>query len=353
MNRYPSPQLRGFIAEVLTRFGMAPQDAEVSAEVLHDADLTGIDTHGIALLAPHAHQAAGIKNGEVEVRPTVTVLRDSPVAAAWDSGNGYGQLIAYRAMQAAIAKAEQSGIGMVTVRNARHFGANAYFAEMAALRNMIGMVSSNTPSTVFPPNGYGSAVGTNPFAFAAPVVGRPPLVFDISMTAISGSRILNAIALGEQIPQGWVIDSEGRPTTDPNAIRAGGSLELLGGPLAGHKGFSLALMIDTLGILAGNGSGLWQMGRSPHWSQGQWFAAWRIDLFIDPDDFQTEMRRVADHIHSLTPRPGSDAVLLPGERRAASRIERATKGVPIRDDVVIALQKLAAETGAPFPDPIN
>ncbi len=106
--------------------GMSREDAEVSAEVLHDADLTGIDTHGIALLGPHAHHAVGIQNGEVDVRATITVLRDSPVAAAWDSGNGYGPLIAYRAMEAAIAKAEQSGIGMVTVRNARHFGANAY-----------------------------------------------------------------------------------------------------------------------------------------------------------------------------------------------------------------------------------
>ncbi len=127
-----------------------------------------------------------------------------------------------------------------------------------------------------------------------------------------------------------MIDRETKPTTDPGAIRAGGSFELLGGTVAGHKGYGLALMVDALGILSGNGSGLWQIGSSPHWSQGQWFAAWRIDVFVDPQDFEYEMGRLADHIHSLTPRGGSTSVLLPGERRARCRIERRANGVPIR-----------------------
>jgi L-2-hydroxycarboxylate dehydrogenase (NAD+) len=349
VTRYPSEALRRFIADVLDRLGMPPDDAELGAAILHDADLAGVDTHGIVNLPTHAHYATGLRNGEVDPRGAVTVLRDSPVAAAWDSGRGFGPVVAHRAMEAAIAKAEASGIGMITVRDARHFGANGYFAEMAARRGLLGMVSSNTPVAGFPPGGLAPAVGTNPFAFAAPVGDGPPLVFDIAMTAASGSKVIAARLARKTVPDGWVVDAGGNPTNDPNAQCEGGALELLGGEVARHKGYGLALMIDVLGILSGNGSGIWQSGR-PTWTQGQWFAAWRIDLFIDPDEFLAEMRRVADYVHAVPAKPGA-TVQLPGERRAACRIERGEQGIPLADELVAQLEQLAAETGVPFPAP--
>src|SRR5438067_5588525 len=307
VTRYPSEALRRFIADVLGRLGMSPDDAELGASILHDADLAGVDTHGIVNLPTHAHYAPGLRNGEVDPRGAVTVLRDSPVAAAWDSGRAFGPVVAYRAMEAAIAKAEASGVGMATVRNARHFGANGYFAEMAARRGLIGMVASNTPVAAFPPGGLGRAVGTNPFAFASPVGGGPPLVFDIAMTAASGSKVIAARLAGRTVPVGWVVDAGGNPTNDPNAQWEGGALELLGGEVARHKGYGLALMVDVLGVLAGNGSGIWQSPGA--WTQGHWFAAWRVDLFVDPDEFLAEMRRVADYVHDIPARPGATVQL--------------------------------------------
>jgi LDH2 family malate/lactate/ureidoglycolate dehydrogenase len=348
VTRYPSEALRRFIADVLGRLGMSPDDAELGASILHDADLAGVDTHGIVNLPTHAHYAPGLRNGEVDPRGAVDVLRDSPVAAAWDSGRAFGPVVAYRAMEAAIAKAEASGVGMVTVRNARHFGANGYFAEMAARRSLIGMVASNTPVAAFPPGGLGRAVGTNPFAFASPVGGGPPLVFDIAMTAASGSKVIAARLAGRTVPDGWVVDAGGNPTNDPNAQWEGGALELLGGEVARHKGYGLALMVDVLGILAGNGSGIWQSPAA--WTQGHWFAAWRVDLFVDPDEFLAEMRRVADYVHDIPARPGA-TVQLPGERRAACRAERAQEGIPLADELVAQLQQLASETGTAFPAP--
>jgi LDH2 family malate/lactate/ureidoglycolate dehydrogenase len=346
VTRYPSEGLHRFMADVLGRLGMTADDAALGAEVLHDADLAGVDTHGIVNFPTHPHYVAGLRNGFVDPQGAITVLRDSPVAAAWDSGRALGPVVAHRAMEAAIAKAQASGIGMVTVRDGRHFGANGYFAEMAAGRGLLAMVVANTPVAAFPPGGRTPVVGTNPFAFAAPVGHGPPLVVDIAMTAVSGSKVMAASRAGRSIPEGWLVDAGGNPTTDPDALWDGGGLELLGGPIAGHKGYGLALMVDVLGILAGNGSGLWQAPAS--WTQGQWFAAWRADLFLDPEDFQAQMQRMAGAIHGVPTQAGATA-LLPGERRAASRAQRARRGVPIDDDVVAQLQQVASETGVPFP----
>jgi LDH2 family malate/lactate/ureidoglycolate dehydrogenase len=164
--------------------------------------------------------------------------------------------------------------------------------------------------------------------------------------------VIAAHQAGCPVPDAWVVDADGNPTNDPAASRSGGGLDLLGGPVAGHKGYGLALMVDALGILSGNGSGIWQAAYSPEWSQGQWFAAWRVDLFLDPEAFLAEMQRVADYVHQVPARPGA-TVVLPGEGRAARRSERAALGIPLAADTVAGLQQLAAETGLAFPKPIG
>jgi LDH2 family malate/lactate/ureidoglycolate dehydrogenase len=352
VSRYPSEQLRRFIAEVLIALGLSPGDAATGATVLHDADLAGVDTHGIVSLPRHDHYAKGLRSGQVDPAGEPTVLRDAPTAAAWDSGRGFGPVVAQRAMQEAIDKAVASGIGMVSVRDGRHFGANGYFAEMAARQGLVAMVAANTPVVGVPPGALRPVVGTNPFAFAAPMHDAPPMVLDMAMTATSGSRVLLAGLAGESVPEGWVVDASGEPTTAPVLNRSGGGLELLGGRVAGHKGFALALMVDALAILSGNGSGIWQSVDSTGWSQGQWFAAWRVDLFVDPADFAAELRRVAEYVHE-TPVKSGVSLVLPGERRAACRASRAQQGIPLADDLVLDLRRLASETGAEFPEAVS
>ena len=333
------------MAGVLRHLGLSQTDADLGAAILNDADLAGIDTHGIVNFPTHLHYVKGLQCGAVDPAPTITVLRESPVSAAWDSGRGFGPVVAYRAMEAAIAKADAAGIGMVTVRNGCHFGANGFFAEMAAHGDRVGMVAANTIAGTFPPGGLEPAVGTNPFAFAAPVEGTHPLVVDIALTTVSGSKVMAARRRGEQVPLGWVVDADGQPTTDPS----GGSILPLGGPEAGHKGYGLGLMVDVLAILSGTGSGLWQ-AYTPEWRQGQWFAAWRIDAFMDPAEFRDELRRVVEHIHAIRPMPGA-TVLVPGDRRAACRAARASDGIPLDDDIAEQCRGLASASGVPFPDP--
>ena len=345
--------MRDFVAAVLVHFGLPSADAAIGADVLVDADLCGVDDHGIVNLAKNPHYVGGLRSGHINPQPTITVLRDAPCSAAWDSGGGFGPLIASRAMEAAIEKAEASGIGMITVRNGRHFGANGYFAEMAADRGHMAMVVCNTPATAFPPGGLRPVVGTNPLAFAAPVADGPPLVVDIALTTASGAKVLLARKAGEPVPEGWLLNAAGEPTTDPKALSEGGAFELLGGEVARHKGYGLALMVDTLSILSGGGSGLWQPTGPPagDWTHGQWFAVWRLDLFIDPAEFAAEMRRVADYVHEV-PSTTGDRVLLPGERRAGCRAERTANGIPLPENTVAALQSLGSEIDIEFPDPL-
>jgi LDH2 family malate/lactate/ureidoglycolate dehydrogenase len=346
--RYPAAAVRDWLAAVLASYGMPAFDAALGAEVLLDADLTGIETHGLANLGGHPHYAPGLESGAVRADLAVEVLRESPVTAAWDAGRGFGPVVAHRAMATAIAKADEHGVGMVTVRDGCHLGAAGYFARMAAERGLIGMVMSHTAPSAIPPGGAAPGVGTNPLAVGAPVRGRAPFVFDMAVTAVAGTRVQVAQREGRRVPPGWIVDGEGRPTTDPTDYA--GLLLLGAGPAGGgHKGFGLGLVVDILsGLLSGTGSGLFQRF-GPQWRIGYWLAAVRVDAFVDPEEFDLEMLRLVDALHALPPAPGSAGVLFPGERGSASRADRAARGIPLDGAVVRACAELGERRGHAFP----
>jgi LDH2 family malate/lactate/ureidoglycolate dehydrogenase len=352
--RYRSEDLHRFIEAVLVHTGMSDTDASIGADVLRYADLSGIDTHGIANFAWHLHYAIGLRDGTVDPRPQIEVLRDSPVAAAWDAGHGFGPVVAHRAMSAAIDKAERTGIGMVTVRGGCHFGALGYFAQMAALREMIGMVACSTPPTAVAPYGLDKVTGTNPLAVGAPTGGPFPFVLDMATTAAAGTKLVVARREGRPIPWGWAVDETGQITTDAEAASRGGLLPLGSTPEAGaHKGFGLGLVVDMLsGLLSGNGSSVFETYR-PEWRQGYWMAAWRVDAFVDRDEFTSGMQELIGFVHDSRPVPGRDRLAVPGERAAASRAERTRDGVPLSPQVVAWCTELAAGVGTEFPDPLG
>jgi LDH2 family malate/lactate/ureidoglycolate dehydrogenase len=347
---YAAADLDSFITAVLVRYGMDLADAEIGGRILTHADLSGVDTHGIANFVSHWHYAPGLADGTVASRPVITVLRNSPVAAAWDAGRGFGPLVAHRAMAAAIEKAGATGIGMVTVRGGCHFGAHAYYAQMAAEHDMLGMSMSHTAPSALAPSSLDKVVGTNPLGFGAPVAGRHPFVLDMA----AGTRVVFARRRGEPIPWGWATDADGNVTTDAEAAGAGGLLPLGStAAMGGNKGFGLGLVVDILsGVLSGTGSGLFQEF-GPEWRQGYWMAAWRVDAFVDVDDFKAEMARLVDGIHACRPAPGHDAVLVPGDRSAATRAARAVTGIPLDLAVVEQCLAVASAAGVPFPPPID
>lgn len=349
--RYRADDLLAWVQGVLEGYGMPRDDARIGATVVVDADLSGVGTHGLSNFGGHWHYAPGLRDGAVSVAPCVEVLRESAVTAAWDAGRGFGPVVAHRAMSAAMAKAEAGGVGMVTVRDGCHFGAGGYFARMAAERHLVGMVMAHTAPAAVPPGGRDPLVGTNPLAVSAPVAGRAPFVLDMAVTAAAGTKVQVAQREGRPVPPGWIVDADGRPTTDPAAWAA--LLPLGAGPDGGgHKGFGLGMVVDILsGILSGTGSGLFA-SFGPDWRIGYWMAAWRVDAFVDPAEFDREMVRMVDGMHAARPAPGSTGVLVPGERAAAARVERRRAGVPLDDAVVQACRDVVTETGVAFPAPI-
>lgn len=342
--RFWHDDLLAFTTAVFERFGMAPEDAAEGAEVLLDADLAGVESHGIAHLPWHPGYAPGFKRGLINPTPEVTVLRESAVTATWDADRGLGVLVAKRAMEATIAKAEASGVGMIAVRNGRHFGAAGYYACQAAKQDMIGMAMCNVPPIAVASGSLDRAYGTNPIAMAAPVEGSHHYMIDAATTAVAGGKLEIAARQGKRLPPGWAVDTDGTDSDDPEILRKGGALLPLGSHVAtsNHKGYGLGLMVDILtGVLPGMGSALF----ADRVEQGWWFAAWRIDAFRDVGEFKADMRRMTDHLRTLRPINGVDRVQVPGDPEARHREERLRLGIPLDEETIVQLRELGEELG--------
>lgn len=350
--RYGAEALRNFTANIFEHYGVPVEDAKRGAEVLVDADLAGIESHGIAHLPWHPGYAPGLKKGIVNPTPEIKVLRESAATASWDGDGGIGVVVGPKAMEACLEKARETGIGMVTVANGRHFGAAGYYAHVAARQDMIGMAMCNVPPIAAAGGGIQRVYGTNPIAFGAPVEGDHPFLLDIATTAVAGGKLEIAMRQGKKIPAGWAIDADGNDTDDPAILGKRGALLPLGSRMetSAHKGYGLGLMVDILsGVLGGAGSGLFLDRKLL--VQGYWFAAWRIDAFRDPVEFKAEMKRMADHIRATKPEPGREAVLIPGDPEALQRAYREANGIPLDQETVDQLTELGAETGIAFPAP--
>ncbi len=346
--RYRHPELLEFTAAVFERLGMPAADAVTGAEVLLDADLAGVESHGIAHLPWHPGYAPGLKRGVINPNPVVKVLRESPVTAAWDGDAGLGVLIAKRAMEATIAKAEAAGVGMIAVKNGRHFGAAGYYARMAADRDMVGMAMCNVPPIAVASGSLDRAYGTNPIAMSAPVEGGHHFMIDAATTAVAGGKLEIAVRQGKRIPPGWAVEPDGTDSDDPEILRRGGALLPLGSHVAtsNHKGYGLGLMVDILtGVLPGMGSALF----ADRIEQGWWFGAWRIDAFRDVGEFKADMRRMAEHLRTLRPIDGVARVQVPGDPEARAREDRLANGIPLDEETITQLKALAEELGLLLP----
>ncbi len=340
MIRAQAEKLRTFCEEILLKLSLCEQHAHVVADSLVQANLRGVDSHGVMRLPIYVKR---MRMGLIAPRPQMELSRTAPATAILDGGNGPGQVVALRAMEEAIRIAEESGVGLVATRNSNHFGAAAYFAMRAVQDKMIGLALSHAEADVVPFGGRKPCLGTNPLAIAVPAGKEPPIVLDMATSIVAMAKVILAAKEGRSIPEAWAVDPEGDPTTDPKRARA---VRPMGGP----KGYGLAVIIDILSsLLTGAAFGVHINRMYDNFSQpqaiGHLVGAIDIAKYAPIDRFKDRLDQLICEIKSTPPADGFDEVLLPGEPEARTEQRRLRQGIPLGREVYQELVELGEELG--------
>ncbi|HEY7624326.1 MAG TPA: Ldh family oxidoreductase [Candidatus Limnocylindria bacterium] len=353
-----SPErLFDFSVRVFESLGVPEADARTAATVLQAADLRGIDSHGVARLHTYFDM---VRAGKIDPRARVTIVRESPSTATVDGGNGLGLIVGPKANEIAMNKAADVGSGWVSVRNTNHYGIAGYYVLEALKRDLIGWSMTNSTKIVAPLWGAERMLGTNPIAIAFPGLAEPPVVIDMATSAVAFGKIEIAKRTGKTMPEGWAIDRDGAPTTDPDAMIDGGAQLPLGSDRehGGHKGYALAMMVDVLAaVLSGANWGPFAVpfmlrqeipARSVGKGIGHFFGALRIDAFIEPAEFKRQIDDMVRTLRKTRPAPGTDGPLIPGDPERAAEALRRRTGIPLVAAVIDDLRDIARQTGIAF-----
>jgi len=354
---FPAQYLKDFSIQVFLRFGVSKADAAQAADVLAKSDLRGIDSHRVARLHTYFET---LELGRINPNPKIKIVREKASVATVDGDNGLGLVVGPRANEIAMDKAERHGSGWVSVCNTNHFGIAGYYPLKALERDLIGWAMTNTTKLVAPLWGAERMLGTNPVAIAFPGLQEPPIVIDMATSAVAYGKIEIALRKEEPVPKGWIVDNEGRDTTDPQEMIAGGAQLPLGSEreMGGHKGYALASMVDILCcVLSGANWGPFAPPfalrqeippRSVGKGIGHFFGALEIDGFIDKDEFK---KQIDDWIHvfrKTKPAPGTNGPLIPGDPEREAEAIRSKEGIPLIKSVVDDLLDILGKTGIPF-----
>lgn len=351
--------LREFSTRVFLHFGCPKDDAKQAADVLACADLRGIDSHGVARL--HSYFEL-LSSGAINPRPQINIVRSTTSTATMDGDNGLGLVVGPRANLIAMEIAENSGSGWVSVRNTNHFGIAGYYVLKALERDLIGWAMTNSTKLVAPLWGAEPMLGTNPIAIGFPGKEEPPIVIDMATSAAAYGKIEMAGRGGCSIPLGWAINSEGVVTTRPEEMVSGGALLPLGSDRehGGHKGYCLAVMVDILScVLSGANWGpcappfaLRREIQSPTRSVGKgighFFGALRIDGFINPHEFKTQVDEYIRVFRATKPASGTNGPLIPGDPERQAEETRRRNGVPVIPAVLEELRDISLKTDIPL-----
>jgi L-2-hydroxycarboxylate dehydrogenase (NAD+) len=340
-------KLTRFVQAAFEKLGVPAADAQIAAETLVAADLRGVDTHGVIRFSPHAWYVKWLSDGSMTAKPNIQVISETPSTALLDGDRGMGMVIGHRAMELAIEKAKQCGIGMVGVRNSRHYGMSAQYAMQALAHNMIGIAMTNASRQVVPTFGREARFGTNPMCFAVPADKELPFVLDMATTTAAAGKLELAARLEKSIPTGWALDEKAEPTHDPRVAQKARRLLPLGGSRdnGSHKGYGLAILVEILcGVLTGTLTAL-NADQDP---RGHFFGAIRVDAFRPVTEFKRDMDRLIRELKSTPPIQGQNRVYVAGEIEFETAEERAERGVPLLPSVLKGLREVSEQLGMPY-----
>lgn len=339
--RVAAERLEAFVAQAFQAVGVPPADAETIARLMTRIDLRGLDGHGIFRLPQYIQR---IRAGGINVEPNIRIARETESTALIDADNAVGHLAVRVAVRVAMDKAEKCGVAWVGANNSNHAGAASIYAMMPLARDMIGLYVAVGSANHLPPwGGIEMLLSTNPLACAVPGLAEPPIVLDMATTVASYGKVKMAAERGEKMPEGWMIDAEGAPLTDPARADDGFLL-----PIGGYKGYGLALIF---GLLAGTLNGA-AMGRDvidfnkdakTLTNTGQLIIALDIKAFADVETFKRNVDGVIRAMRESPTLPGVDRIRVPGEQSDAISKQRTRDGIPMPESLLAKLDGLADE----------
>jgi LDH2 family malate/lactate/ureidoglycolate dehydrogenase len=326
--------------------GYSKEDAYIIADCLVDADLCGVETHGVLRAGVYLNR---IEKGVIDLEASLLVERESAAGLLLNANNGIGMVQASKTMKRCIEKAKQSGCCVATLKNGNHFGMTAYYVKIAAEQNMIGFLCTNAPSNMAPWGSSKPYFGTNPFAIAAPSNGMP-LVLDMATSVVAMGKITMSAKLGKDIPLGWAIDCDGNPTTDAEKAANGTVL-----PVGGPKGYGMAMFIDVLsGALSGAMIGPhigYVVSKAVDFKPqqlGHFFCVIDIDQFVPIAEFKQRIDTMRQEIKAYPKNEDVSEIFMPGEIEQIKKNERMKKGIEIPAPCYFELKALGEKYSVPI-----
>ena len=343
IKRFSAKVILGFIYKVFIAAGMPEEDSRIVSQLITEADINGCDGHGIFRLPGYIRR---IKEGGINLKPNIRIERQKSGMALVDGDNAQGHLVMRFCTELAMKKAKDSGVAWVGVHDSNHAGPAALYTRMPLAHDMIGLYVAIGNANHLPPwGGIEMLLSTNPISIAVPRKNGPPIVLDMATTVAAYGKVKTAAQRGEKIPEGWMIDKNGQPLTDPTKSEQGFLM-----PIGGPKGYGLALMF---GLLAGtlNGAAFgkdvidFNADFKTPTNTGQFITAIDISAFGDVENFKNNVDNVYRTFKASATLPGYDEVLLPGEQSYKKRQDRTANGVPVHDGLLKSLNITADQLG--------
>ena len=345
MPTFSAHQLRQSGSKIFQAAGVPADEAQVVAESLVNSNLAGHDSHGVIRIPQYISM---VKSGGLVPGAQMKIIRENPNTAVLDGNWGFGQVMARKAMEMAIQKAETYSLASVAMSRSNHIGRLGEYPVIAAQKNMIGMITVNNHGAaqcMSAWGGIGRRLSPNPVSIGLPTGTDDPVLLDITTAVVAEGKVRVRRNRGEKLPEGCIIDGEGKPSTDPNDFYGPppGAILPFGG-VVGHKGYGLGFVLDILaGALSGAGC---SRAEAPRFGNAVFINVIKIENFVSIGDFKNHVDGLIEYVKSSPRMPGVDEILFPGEIEAKERKKRLESGIFIEDETWGQIAKTAEDLGA-------